>query len=72
MKKNAKFLLLQWLSLTYHMICEHYTETLQVVHATTTGSRIPAFKFCATPWLKSMCADLSTFSVNFSLAFKDC
>lgn len=53
------------------MICEHCTETLQVVYTDTTGSRIPAFQFCATPRLKSMCADLSSFSVNFSIAFEE-
>lgn len=41
--------------------CEHCSETLQVVHATTTGSRISTFKFRPTSWSKSMCTSWSLF-----------
>lgn len=41
--------------------CEHCSETLQVVHTTTTGSRISTFKFRPTSWSKSMCTSWSLF-----------
>lgn len=41
--------------------CEHCSETLQVVHATTTGSRISTFKFRPTSRSKSMCTSWSLF-----------